>query len=241
VTEAEWLACAEPQTMVSFLKRRATRRKLRLFSVACCRRIWPLIAKEESRAAVLIAERFADGQATKEELLAAYGKARAAWFKDLEDTPAWACFLACTPEVAGLHAVGKAANVLAMEKVSQTRPAGTSVPEGLVFWRAIMAEEEAVQCQTFRDIFGNPFRPLPPRKGKRPWEQRKQDWLNANDGTARSLAEAIYEERGFDRMPILRDALEDAGCAEAAILDHCRNTPEHVRGCWVVDLLLDKK
>ena len=59
-------------------------------------------------------------------------------------------------------------------------------------------------------------------------------------GDCRALAGAIYDERAFDRLPVLGDALEDAGCADAAILAHCRGPGEHVRGCWVVDLLLGK-
>jgi hypothetical protein len=54
------------------------------------------------------------------------------------------------------------------------------------------------------------------------------------------LARAIYDDRAFDRLPVLADALEDAGCVERAILDHCRSGGEHVLGCWVVDLLLGK-
>jgi hypothetical protein len=66
-------------------------------------------------------------------------------------------------------------------------------------------------------------------------------WRTHNGGTAIKLAKAIYEERTFDRLPILADALEDAGCDNTDILAHCRSGGEHVRGCWVVDLLLGKK
>jgi hypothetical protein len=55
------------------------------------------------------------------------------------------------------------------------------------------------------------------------------------------LARGIYDDRAFDRLPILADALEDAGCHDTAILDHCRQPGPHVRGCWVVDLLLGKE
>lgn len=79
-----------------------------------------------------------------------------------------------------------------------------------------------------REIYGNPFRPVTVDPA----------WRTA---TAVSLAQAIYEERAFDRLPILADALEDAGCTNADILDHCRQRGEHVRGCWVVDLIMDKK
>jgi hypothetical protein len=54
------------------------------------------------------------------------------------------------------------------------------------------------------------------------------------------MTQSIYDERAFDRLPLLADALEDAGCGDAAILSHCREPSEHVRGCWVVDLLLGK-
>jgi hypothetical protein len=65
-------------------------------------------------------------------------------------------------------------------------------------------------------------------------------WLEWDGGTAPRLAAAIYDERAFDRLPILADALEDAGRTDADILGHCRSGREHVRGCWVVDLLLGK-
>jgi len=77
-----------------------------------------------------------------------------------------------------------------------------------------------------RDIFHNPFRSV----------TVDATWL-----TMSASAQAIYDERSFDRMPILADALEDAGCASQDILNHCRQPGVHVRGCWVVDLLLDKE
>ncbi len=81
-----------------------------------------------------------------------------------------------------------------------------------------------------RDIFGNPFRPV----------ILDSFWLAWNDGAIRKMAHSIYDDRAFDRLPLLADALEDAGCTDADILSHCRTPGEHVRGCWVVDLLLGK-
>jgi hypothetical protein len=80
------------------------------------------------------------------------------------------------------------------------------------------------------DVFGNPFRPV--------WAERA--WLGWGRGTVPALARSIYDERAFDRMPVLADALEDAGCANSEVLAHCRGEGPHVRGCWVVDLLLGR-
>jgi hypothetical protein len=74
-----------------------------------------------------------------------------------------------------------------------------------------------------------PFRPLPPVNPA---------WLARDGGTAARLARAVYDERAFDRLPILADALEEAGCAEAELLGHLRGPGPHARGCWAVDLLL---
>src|SRR5262249_28039734 len=79
-----------------------------------------------------------------------------------------------------------------------------------------------------RDIFGNPFRPV----------SVDPAWLTS---TVVSLAEGIYADRAFDRLPILADALQDAGCENADILAHCRRDGPHCRGCWVVDLLTGRK
>lgn len=80
----------------------------------------------------------------------------------------------------------------------------------------------------FRCVMGNPFRPV----------SADPRWFTS---TVVALAEGIYQERAFDRMPILADALEDAGCDHADVLTHCRQPGEHVRGCWVVDLLTGRK
>jgi hypothetical protein len=78
-----------------------------------------------------------------------------------------------------------------------------------------------------RDSFGNPFRPV----------AFDPNWRTSN---VVSLARSMNESRDFSAMPILSDALQDAGCDHADILDHCRGSGPHVRGCWVVDLVLGK-
>jgi hypothetical protein len=65
--------------------------------------------------------------------------------------------------------------------------------------------------------------------------------LTWHDGLLVSMARQMYESRDFTDMPVLADALEEAGCTDADILAHCRQSSEHVRGCWVVDLLLGKE
>jgi hypothetical protein len=88
--------------------------------------------------------------------------------------------------------------------------------------------EAFVQIHLLRDIFGNPFRPV----------ALDPSWLTPN---VSALAQTIYTDRAFDTMPVLADALEEAGCTSEDILAHCRGDGPHVRGCWVVDLLLGKE
>jgi hypothetical protein len=92
---------------------------------------------------------------------------------------------------------------------------------------AILAEEELAQSQLIRCIFGNPFRPV----------AFAPEWRTP---TAVALADAIYADRAFDRLPVLADALEEAGCDNLEVLAHCRGPGPHARGCWVVDLILGK-
>lgn len=88
--------------------------------------------------------------------------------------------------------------------------------------------DKAVECRLIRDIFVSPLRPMP----------RDQRWLTS---TVVSLAHQMYESRDFASMPILADALQDAGCDNEDMLNHCRGPGPHVRGCWVVDLMLGKE
>jgi len=91
-------------------------------------------------------------------------------------------------------------------------------------------EDHPVYAAVLRDVLGNPFRPAAVKPGLLGWE----------GGTIPRLAQAIYDERAFDRMPFLGDALEEVGCTDANVLAHCHQPGAHVRGCWVVDLLLEQ-
>jgi hypothetical protein len=95
---------------------------------------------------------------------------------------------------------------------------------------AAQAAEGAAHCALLRDIYGNPFHPA----------VVEGSWLAWGEGTVVKLAQAVYQDRAFDRLPVLADALEEAGCTDQNILEHCRAPGPHVLGCWVVDSLLGR-
>jgi hypothetical protein len=96
-----------------------------------------------------------------------------------------------------------------------------------VNYEMVRVRREGGLPERLRCLFGNPFRPV----------LTNRDWATS---TVVALASQMYESRDFSAMPILSDALQDAGCDNADILDHCRNPGPHCRGCWVVDLVLGK-
>jgi hypothetical protein len=242
MTEQEWLICTAPYQMLDFLGRQLSERKLRLFAVACCRRISVHLEDRRSRRIVEISERFADGTATSKQLQSAFVKAahaQEAIHYQGGNQPAAEAVLGLRPELL-IGQVIKGATETAGDVVADAnweriyRTPGkdhrTQEAEDREAFEAGQAAEAAVQAILLRDIAGNPFK----RSAVDP------HWLAWNDSTVVKIARAIYEKRAIDRMPILADALEDAGCGDADILRHCREPGEHVRGCWVVDLLLGK-
>jgi hypothetical protein len=243
--DAQWLAYrGEPKGLLVLLGHRASKRKRRLFGCACCRRIWHLIGDERSRWAVGVAERFADGLATDEELTAAWTAALDVAhnpFGHLGAPAAWACTNVAHQQ-AGI-AVNASYNALDAVQAFTLgdRPHGPWTLEVQALRNQPWDEECATQCQLVRDIFGNPFRPLPPKIGNRVWEEQKSGWLAWNEGVVWKLAQSIYDDGAFNYLPVLADALEEAGCHDTDILAHCRGQGPHVRGCWVVDLLLGKE
>lgn len=230
-TAQAWLDSAAPQSLLWALKGKLLPRRRRLFAVACCRRWLPDMIDPESRHAVEIAEHYADGRVGEGEMESAYDRARDVSVDRLlschpsseSDRPrlenAWilaqAAQRACSPSVM--------LPLLELSRELLIRAANLGSEHE--------AQEKAAQCTFIRDIFVNPFYPpLPVDSSCLAW----------NDGVIPKLAQAIYDDRAFDRLPILADALEEAGCTNADILNHCRQPGEHVRGCWVVDLLLGK-
>ena len=234
MTEAKWLACEEPMPMLEFLRGKASDRKLRLFAVACCRCVWEWLP-EYSRKAVEIAECYADKRATRAEM----SQARKDVTIDSIVAQKSDCAMACG-EYSATWGVWEA-----VTGVVRTAPLAPSTPEYLRVVNAkrkTRAMHEAArrageqrrlaQCRTYchilRDIF-SPFRPI---------------WVNVAvlTSTVIQLAQQMYESRDFSAMPIFADALQDAGCDNDDILSHCRDTKQvHVRGCWVVDLVLNKE
>jgi hypothetical protein len=191
-----------------------------LFAAACCRRIWHSIPDERSRDAVIAAERYADGATTYPEMLSWMAGAEAvvdpwASVQEAEEQPEWRGRMESHP--------GYLAACAADPDVAYS---GT-----YDILRLSSGEERPHQARLLRDIFGNPFRPV----------TVDPSWLRWNDGTVPKIAQGIYEERAFERLPILADALLDAGCDNEDILSHCRGEGPHVRGCWVIDLLLGKE
>ncbi len=229
MNEAEWLAADDPDAMLRSLRDRgrANDRKLRLFICAGCRQPWAA-TEHADRAALDVAERFADGRADEQHLAEARrglrsGHARHGWGSyDVERAVSLA--VAISPDLAA-EAAADSLRVVAYwsGRAGYDRASIESR-------YAAREAERTRQTAAVRCIFGNPFRRA----------AISAAWLVWNDGTVRRLAEAIYAERAFERLPILADALEEAGCDDAEILGHCRGPAPHTRGCWVVDLLLDR-
>lgn len=230
LNEAEWLPCTNPVLMLAHLQQRvgfrALRRKIRLFICACRRVGWELSPAADERAAIEVAERFADGRATHAERDVTYWKL----FQDKPlNTPQMLAMFACTAD----NRLGDRAYQAVSHLVRAWTEAalGPDVPQRSGSeWKQWQAKHRRSVCYYLRDLFGNPFRTI----------SVDSRWLEWNDRTVPKLAQAIYDERAFERLPILADALEEAGCNDADILNHCRQPGEHVRGCWVIDLLLGK-
>jgi hypothetical protein len=130
--------------------------------------------------------------------------------------------------IAATHAAWRSNSTVSTGFQLSTAMAGYMGRSPYAFCLYRLNDDLAMHAALLRDILGNPFRPA---------HAVDPSWLAWNDGIVAKLAAAIYEGRRFADLPILADALEDAGCADAAILAHCRGAGEHVRGCWVVDLL----
>jgi hypothetical protein len=214
MTEAEWLACNDPDEMLVLVRDPGRYRRLLLFAVACLERERETTGVHDSQRVRImnLAERRADGDFTDPE-----SHITAAVIGNMRQVPSERVYL----------------SLLESPHQLNIAPLVRQVAEDSADWRfprrvVTFASERAAQSDLLREIVGNPFRPAVCDPS---W--RTTDVL--------LLAQGIYNDGWFDRMPILADALQDAGCDSADILDHCRGPGPHVRGCWVVDLVLGKQ
>jgi hypothetical protein len=213
MTEEAWLTCTEAEKMLEFVRDSSSERKLRLFAVAACRRLqWTWDRALET------AERYADGLVSRNELMevrtALLGNASTMYRQMSRE------------DVEFVEALIRA--------VTETHAAEAAL---LVIEMATTARQRVNLCDSLREIFGNPFRPVTISPAYRSW----------NEATVVHLAQAAYDNRFLAagtldnaRLAVLADALEEAGCSDEQILEHLRSGGEHYRGCFVVDALLGK-
>ena len=212
MTEREWFRSAEALAMVELAPRLSARRE-RLLACALARLVWDDLLDRRSRRAVEIAERFAEGTATERQLRLAKGKAHRVG-ADMSGRPPEAQRIAeaCVATLSCVEDPGF--TVASCEMLSMVF---VGKPDRL---RAV--------ADLVREVTGSLSRPV----------VFSPSWRT---GTAVLLAQQMYDSREFGAMPILADALQDAGCDNEEVLDHCRDVgPPHVRGCWVVDLVLGR-
>ncbi len=219
MTEAEWLTCEAPSAMLNALHA-VNERKLRLFGVACCRD-WDAFEDAGLRRALDFAETLADGKAGERERTEMEG---VIW-----EVIDWNTIYP--------HGGSGHDPILSLVKprygIADAGCAAERVTEHAEFYDSnsfdgIGAEIQYEQSNLLREIFGNPFRRV----------AFDPAWRTSD---VMLLAQGIYAEKAFDRLPILADALQDAGCDSDELLAHLRDTSlAHVRGCWALDLVLGK-
>jgi hypothetical protein len=223
MTEKEWFAtaCADAQVLYRGYPGKPSERKLRLFGCACLRHIDLLFRYPDGAKCIEACERYADGE-IKGETLMRWGR-RAAALRYTGQTPGETDMAQWHAATYLMEACGPGPRyngwVFTTEKILRSEE-----PFGPEF----IAAAKKRFTLFLRDVFGNPFRPVP----------FGPSWRS---DTVVSLATRMYESRDFGAMPILADALDDAGCDSDAILNHCRADAPHVLGCWVVDLILGRE
>jgi hypothetical protein len=236
MTEADWLSAADPRPMLDFLwgSGNVSGRKLRLFAVACCRLLRHLLSDKPYRHAVDVAERFADRLATASDLRAANRDCeRVALQGEIEGSPGPMWLAGWFADAyGGARDTSGHPDAPAVAAWAATLPDPREAVELCLPWVTALGVQPAVQAAVLRDVMHAPYRPVYLRASWRRW----------NDAVVQRMAEAIYEGRRFsaDRMGVLADALEEAGCTDPDLLGHLRGPGPHVRGCWGLDAVLGK-
>jgi hypothetical protein len=232
MTEEEWLTATDPVPMVWLIrKKQGIARRQRLVACACYRASWEMVGDKQFDWVIEFGERFADGEFDSDAALATLEKAseRARAHVNPQSLEELHMFdrMIRTVTCVSPHSNVPLAFLVPEEPTSLKR-----IRNVIRSWFRTPDREEPkppIWCHLIRDIFGNPFRPI----------SFLPEWRTS---TVLALAQGIYEERAIDRMPILADALQDCGCDNEDILNHCRDEKAtHVRGCWVVDLVLGKE
>jgi hypothetical protein len=205
--------------MVNAIRNRVSDRKLRLFAVACVRSILPRtrdVHRGDVARVANIAEAVAEGTAAASELEAV--RETIPWDNEISTA-----LEACNPEArfAAVRTVRAAANAVLGFWLTAHPEFRRRSPETAAARRTELERQTALA----RCVFGNPFRPFPVAP----------EWRT---GTVLAIAHVVYAERAFDQLPILADALEEAGCDALELLTHCRGPGPHALGCWVLDLVL---
>jgi hypothetical protein len=216
-SELDWFTCKYPRPLLGFLRGKVSDRKLRLFAGACCRRVHHLSTQDVLVQVIGVSERFADGQATEHDLNSST--------------------LAAGAAVSKLRSGGIMTEMGAAEAASGLTKRCFTVDDAIQLsysvatanWARVDLEtEDGSQTLILRDIVGNPFRLVSILPA---WRSEP----------VVGLARSTYEEQAFNQLPILADALEEAGCDSTDILQHCRGDGPHVLGCWVLDMLLGRE
>jgi hypothetical protein len=236
MTETQWLNCASAtQPVFRWLSRKGSSRKFYLAGAAAIRHITAWLPDPRSLAAIEVIERFADGEATAEERETAYQAALQVGFG--ADSPLreqqFPIGQVPTETWRRTHAAMAASYMIATNLIKAWRCTYNAM------YYALMTAKRGTmnpwQAALLRDIFGNPFNPT----------RANPAWQTA---TLVSLAQSAYTERELpsgrldaQRLAVLADGLEEAGCTEIALLEHLRSPGEHFRGCWALDLVLRKK
>lgn len=226
MTEAEWLACEDPEPMLAFVLGKASERKLRLFAVTCCESACRLLQSRKYRSAIEVSEQFADGLTSDAKL----GKARSQVRESAERTFIRVRALPWSRAVQS-HRARRMVVSACSRNIAEVLQAATAVcvtATSSEIYEAKRKIERQQQAARLREIFQYYPRQV----------IINSTWITS---TVVALAAGIYDEKAFDRMPILADSLQDAGCDSDDILNHCRGEGPHVRGCWVVDLVLGKE